>query len=74
MVNVYIFVHRKEMNNIFICQTHPSLPANKEFKLFHHLQRKKSRGISSKKPLWSSPPPVSIETVFSKIILIYSYK
>lgn len=58
-----------------ICQMHPSLPANKEFKLFLASSTKgKEQGISSKKPLWSSPPPVSIETIFSKIILIYSYK
>lgn len=54
------------MNNTFVCQTHPSLPANKEFKLSGIIYRGKRAGEFPKKPLWSSPPPVSIETVFSK--------
>lgn len=48
---------------------HPALPANKELKLFLAPSTKtEEQGISSKKPLWSSLPPVSIETVFSKIL------
>lgn len=48
---------------------HPALPANKELKHFLAPATKtEEQGISSKKPLWSSPPPVSTETIFSKIL------
>lgn len=52
---------------------HPALPANKELKLFLAPSTKtEEQGISSKKSLWSSPPPVSIETIFSKILSFFT--